>query len=79
MYLSAKVLPEDAKAKISHKLNSYANSNLDNAQVQKFRQLVEFMNAEDHSFAFEQTLDYIGKLDELRSTDSNFFMELING
>ena len=79
MYLSAKVLPEDAKAKISHKLTSYANKHSDNSQIQKFRQLIEFMNAEDHSFVFEQTLDYIGKLDELRSTNSDFFMELING
>jgi hypothetical protein len=79
MYLSTKALPEDVKAKISHKLNSYANNHLDNDQIQKFRQLVEFMNAEDHSFVFEQTLEYIHKLDELRSTDNSFFMELING
>jgi hypothetical protein len=73
-YLSAKALPPEVKEKVTFKLNSYANQNLDNAQIQKFRQLVEFMNAEDLSFMFNQTLEYVEKLDLLRSTDSSFFI-----
>lgn len=72
-YLSAKVLPVELKEKITYKLNSYANKHSDNAQIQKFKQLVEFMNAEDLSFMFDQTLEYIEKLDTLRSTNSSFF------
>jgi organic radical activating enzyme len=73
-YLSAKVLPPEVKEKVTFKLNSYADQNLDNTQIQKFRQLVEFMNSEDLSFMFDQTLEYVEKLDLLRSTDSSFFI-----
>jgi sulfatase maturation enzyme AslB (radical SAM superfamily) len=74
-YLCTKVLPPEVKARISHKINTYANQHLDNPQIQKLRTLVEFMNSEDLSFMFDQTMEYLDKLDTLRNTNSDFFRD----
>ncbi len=76
-YLCTKVLPKDAKDKISKKLLDYVELHKDNHQIQKFKSLVEFMNAEDHSHMFEQTLEYLDKIDQLRSTSAKFFYDVL--
>jgi MoaA/NifB/PqqE/SkfB family radical SAM enzyme len=78
-YLSPKVLPPEVKERITLKLAEYAIKHLDNGHIQKFKQLTELMNSEDLSFMFDQTLEYINKLDQLRSTDSTFFRTVLNG
>lgn len=67
-YLCTKVLPKDYKALISQKLLAYADKNLDNKEIQKFRNQVEFMNSEDWSDKFDQTLDYLDTMDQRRGT-----------
>jgi len=40
--------------------------------------IVDFMNGEDWSDVFDQTIEYIDKLDELRGTDNSFFKDIVN-
>jgi MoaA/NifB/PqqE/SkfB family radical SAM enzyme len=77
LYLNPKVLPQKTKDYISLKLATYANKHLNNSQIQKFKQFIELMNSEDLSFSFDQTREYIDKLDSLRDTKSDFFRKLI--
>lgn len=78
-YLCTKVLPLETKERVTKKIIDYCDAHQDNRQIQKFRQLVEFMNSEDWSDKFTQTLEYIDKLDSMRSTDSKFFRDMIDG
>ena len=77
-YLCIKALPKEIKNKVSEKLYRFAEANTDNPSIQRMLKIVDFMNGEDWSDAFDQTIEYIDKLDELRGTDNSFFKDIIN-
>ena len=77
LYLSPKVLPVKVKEQITLKLAEYANKHLSNGHIQKFKQLTELMNSEDLNFMFDQTIEYLDKIDQLRDTNSDFFRKLL--
>jgi MoaA/NifB/PqqE/SkfB family radical SAM enzyme len=76
-YLSAKVLSKRAKSKVAEKLHRYCDANTDNPNIQKFRKMINFMNSEDASHLLPQTIEYLDKLDQLRTMDSKFFKDLL--
>jgi MoaA/NifB/PqqE/SkfB family radical SAM enzyme len=76
-YLSAKVLSKRAKNKVAEKLHRYCDANTDNPSIQRLRKMIDFMNSEDASHLLPQTLEYLDKLDQLRSMDSKFFKDLL--
>jgi hypothetical protein len=76
-YLSAKVLPNHTKRRITKKIYDYAAANTDNPSIQRLKKIADFMNSEDTSHLLDQTIEYIDKLDQLRHTDSEFFKQLI--
>jgi hypothetical protein len=67
-YLCSKSLPADKKEKITKKLNDYMDQHPDNKLVARFAGLVSFMNSEDWSHLYPQTLDYVKGLDDLHGT-----------
>jgi MoaA/NifB/PqqE/SkfB family radical SAM enzyme len=77
-YLCIKALPKEIKNKVSEKLHRFAEANTDNPSIQRMLKVVDFMNGEDWSDVFDQTIEYIDKLDELRGTDNSFFKDVIN-
>jgi hypothetical protein len=77
-YLCVKSLPKEVKDKVSNKIHRFAEANTDNPSIQRILKVVDFMNSEDWSDQFDQTIEYIDKLDQLRGTDNKFFKELIN-
>lgn len=77
-YLCVKSLPKEIKNKVSEKLHKFAESNTDNPSIQRILKVVDFMNSEDWSDRFNQTIEYIDKLDQLRGTDNTFFKQLID-
>ncbi len=76
-YLSTKVLPKHTKEVITKKLTDYAEIHSDNSAIQRLKKMIDLMNSEDHSHLLDQTLEYIEKLDQLRSTNSKFFRKLL--
>ena len=77
-YLCVKSLPKEFKDKISNKIHRFAEANTDNPSIQRILKVVDFMNSEDWSDRFDQTIEYIDKLDQLRGTDNTFFKQLID-
>jgi hypothetical protein len=71
-------LPKEIKNKVSEKLHRFAEANTDNPSIQRMLKVVDFMNGEDWSDVFDQSIEYIDKLDELRGTDNSFFKDIIN-
>jgi sulfatase maturation enzyme AslB (radical SAM superfamily) len=76
-YLCAKVLPGNVKARITEKIYSYAADNTDNPSIQRLKKIADFMNSEDWSCMMPQFEEYINKLDQLRSTNSQFMRTLL--
>lgn len=77
-YLCVKALPKEIKNKVSEKLYKFARDNTDNPSIQRMLKIIDFMNSEDWSNIFDQTIEYIDKLDQLRGTDNSFFKDIIN-
>jgi hypothetical protein len=77
-YLCIKSLPKEFKNKVSEKIFRFAESNTDNPSIQRMLKIISFMNAEDWSNQFNQTLEYLEKMDQLRNTDSSFFRNITN-
>jgi MoaA/NifB/PqqE/SkfB family radical SAM enzyme len=76
-YLSTKVLPQVVKDSVSKKILNFVSKNENNKQIQKFKQLVEFMNSEDHSFMFDRTTEYLDKIDSLRDTNADAIFDFL--
>lgn len=76
-YLCTKVLPKHTKAKVAEKIYRYAEQHTDNPAIQRLKKMIDFMNSEDWSNKLDQTVEYINKLDTLRSTNSEFFKKLL--
>lgn len=76
-YLCAKILPAHLKKATTDKLLAFGEKYKDNASVQRMVKVVDFMNSEDWSHLLPQTIEYLEKLDGLRSCDSRFFTELL--
>lgn len=76
-YLCAKILPSHLKKAVTDKFLDFANRNKDNASIQRMVKVVDFMNSEDWSHLLPQTLEYLEKLDSMRSCDRSFFIDLL--
>jgi MoaA/NifB/PqqE/SkfB family radical SAM enzyme len=77
-YLCIKTLPKEVKNRIAEKLYRFAEANTDNPSIQRMLKIIDFMNSEDWSNLFDQTIEYVDKLDQLRGTDNSFFKNIIN-
>jgi organic radical activating enzyme len=76
-YLCAKILPSHLKKETTDKLLAFGKKHKNNPSIQRMIKMVDFMNSEDWSHLLPQTLEYLEKLDKLRSCDSSFFTELL--
>jgi MoaA/NifB/PqqE/SkfB family radical SAM enzyme len=77
LYLCAKALPSNVKEKVSNKMLDFISKHPNNATIQRMSKLVDFMNSEDMSYMHDQTMEYINKIDQLRSINSKFFTDLL--
>lgn len=68
-YLTAKALPEGLKFIITERVDKLCESIPDNFQIQRFKSLLSFMNSENRTDLWEQTIEYLEMLDALRGTD----------
>lgn len=76
-YLCAKILPAHLKKATTDKLLAFGETHKDNASIQRMIKVIDFMNSEDWSHLLPQTLEYLERLDALRSCDRSFFTELL--
>ena len=67
-YLSAKVLSPEQKQIVTEKLDNFISNHPRNKSIQLLKGMVEFMNSEDHSKFYSQTIEYLEKLDSLHGT-----------
>jgi len=65
-YYCTKVLSKSDKDRITEKLLAYADTHADNIAIQKFRNLIDFMNAEDWSHLLPQTFEVTQKIETMR-------------
>lgn len=68
-YMSAKVLPAKTKEAVTAKLTVFIEKYSENRTAQEFRQLLEFMNSEDHSDKNKTLHTYVRHIDRLNGTD----------
>lgn len=76
-YLSVKVLPKHTKEAVTKKLTDYALIHSENSAIQRLKKMIDLMNSEDHSNLLPQTIEYLEKLDILRTTNSKFFRKIL--
>ena len=67
--MSAKVLPAKTKEAVTAKLTVFIEKYSENRTAQEFRQLLEFMNSEDHSDKNKTLHTYVRHIDRLNGTD----------
>jgi hypothetical protein len=75
-YLCVKVLPMEMKKRVTEKLETYFASYPKNVQMQRLAGLITFMNSEDWSHLYPQTLDYLQGLDRLHGTDYTKLLDI---
>lgn len=69
VYLSTKVLPLEDKKIITAKISNFILKYPKNRHISELRGMVEFMNSEDLSKFYPQTIEYLEKLDALHGTN----------
>ena len=68
-YLCTKVLPTGLKEEITNKMQKLLDAHSDNPKIQELKNIVNFMNEEDHSHSWPALNKYIHSLDKMRGTD----------